>query len=210
MTATLKLVPIGDLSTFDVRTVPRTDALDILVRWNDWGPDPRHPASTQDIDIFLARMKPNGSGLEVIAKSVAEQAGSGPPLESIHIEGKGVKGQHFLLLMKNARVSRSLDVHVFAIHTQPAHLDPETPVGSVSSPASASYAIGVGAWDVTTNAMADYSSQGPTDDNRLKPEVAAPAGLPSAAYGAGFDGTSASCPHVAGFAALIKQLNPAL
>ena len=60
--------------------------------------------------------------------------------------------------------------------------------------------------------MESFSSQGPTDDGRLKPEVTAPDNTPSAAYNRGdrrFPGTSAACPHVSGFAALLKQMYPA-
>jgi subtilisin family serine protease len=59
-----------------------------------------------------------------------------------------------------------------------------------------------------------FSSQGPTDDQRNKPELVAPDGVRSAAFElvdghAVFQGTSAAAPHAAGFAALLKQLNPA-
>src|SRR5262249_377904 len=142
--------------------------------------NPRRPTSTQDIDAYLLG-KNAAQQLELMAKSDDEQAGNGPPLETIHFERKGIKGQHFLLLLKNAKVNRSLDVHVFVSHTTPAQMVPENPAGSVSSPASASYSVGVGAWDVDTNDLAEYSSQGPTDDNRLKPEVTGPAGIASSA-----------------------------
>jgi len=60
-----------------------------------------------------------------------------------------------------------------------------------------------------------YSSRGPTIDGRPKPDLVAPADVSSATYGSfktcggsGFAGTSAAAPHVAGAAALAKQLNP--
>jgi hypothetical protein len=71
----------------------------------------------------------------------------------------------------------------------------------------------VGAVDVQTSRLAAYSSRGPTDDGRLKPEVTAPANTMSFAYsamGGRFQGTSASCPHVAAFAALLREANPKL
>jgi len=51
-----------------------------------------------------------------------------------------------------------------------------------------------------------YSSEGPTRDSRLAPEIAAPASTSNSVYGT-FSGTSASSPHVAGAAVLILQAN---
>ena len=61
-----------------------------------------------------------------------------------------------------------------------------------------------------------YSSQGPTIDGRVKPDVAAFDSNSSAIYGpftpggcgaSGFTGTSAAAPHVAGIAAILQQQN---
>jgi hypothetical protein len=182
------------------------DQFTVIVRWNDWGSDSRRPRSTQDIDAFIVAIGNDGKP-ELIAKSTDDQNGSGPPLERVRISTKGTGGRAYGLLLKNARTTRPLDVHVFVEGGRIAEPQPD---GSISSPASASYAVAVGAWDAKTSAMARYSSRGPTDDNRLKPEIAAPAGLQSLTYGDVFDGTSAACPHVSGFAALIKTTNPPL
>ena len=52
------------------------------------------------------------------------------------------------------------------------------------------------------NSIASYSSQGPTNDGRVKPDVSSYAGFDSAIYGS-FSGTSAASPTAAGFAALL-------
>jgi len=52
------------------------------------------------------------------------------------------------------------------------------------------------------NSIASYSSQGPTNDGRVKPDVSSYAGFDSTVFGT-FSGTSAAAPTAAGFAALL-------
>ena len=51
--------------------------------------------------------------------------------------------------------------------------------------------------------IAPYSSQGPTNDGNLAPDVAAPSGFFNSVYSGSFSGTSASAPVIAGAAALL-------
>ncbi len=55
-----------------------------------------------------------------------------------------------------------------------------------------------------------YSSEGPTRDGRTVPEIAAPSAVLSSTYSPYFAGTSASSPHLAGGAALLRQAYPGL
>lgn len=65
--------------------------------------------------------------------------------------------------------------------------------------------VSVGAVDPPAgNVIAFYSSQGPTFDGRVKPDISAPAGFASVAYGGPFQGTSAATPVAAGVAALLQ------
>jgi serine protease AprX len=90
--------------------------------------------------------------------------------------------------------------------------------GSVRSPARAHKALGVGAIEVTTQALEDLSGRGPASDNRTKPDLTAPARLYTATnandtgYTWAYDGTSCAAPNATGAAALVRnfvaQYNP--
>jgi hypothetical protein len=84
-------------------------------------------------------------------------------------------------------------------------LGDEATVGSsVPTPGDARGSFTVGARDWQGDAAADYSSQGPTEDGRLKPDAVAPAST-AVWPGIAMVGTSASAPHAAGAAALLMQ-----
>src|SRR5262249_40602792 len=87
--------------------------------------------------------------------------------------------------------------------------------GSIVDPASSSSALAVGALCWQSRQLEFYSSQGPTIDGRMKPDIVGHDSVSGATYGSfsscpsAFAGTSAASPEVAGAAALVKQAYPA-
>ncbi|MBN2797981.1 MAG: TonB-dependent receptor [Deltaproteobacteria bacterium] len=77
---------------------------------------------------------------------------------------------------------------------------------SLGLPADASGAVTVGAVPSWDNHIAIYSSRGPTNDGRLKPDVVGFTQVSTSTAGElAFGGTSASSPHTAGLAALLLE-----
>ncbi len=79
---------------------------------------------------------------------------------------------------------------------------------SVGVPADGAAVFTVGATSRTADVLESYSSQGPTMDGRIKPDISAPTNEIVPGYEFGFNGTSGATPVVAGAAALVKQAFP--
>ena len=188
---------------------PVADGINLLITWDDWGPNPDLPSATQDLDAYLFDYDPRGEGPvpQPLAVSANRQQGRGHPVEVLREQVR--RGRTYLLALRAYNVSRPVKVHVFSSSLtdarQPARLEPLVPDGSIAIPATSAMALAVGAVDVRSERLEAFSSNGPTDDGRTKPDVSAPNRTQSAAYNDRFRGTSAACPHVSGFAALVKQ-----
>jgi hypothetical protein len=79
--------------------------------------------------------------------------------------------------------------------------DAQVTSSSVPTPGDARGSLSVGAYDVMTLEPEPYSSEGPTDDGRPKPDLAAPTNV--AISGGSCGGTSCAAPHAGGAAALL-------
>lgn len=171
----------------------------IILKWDRW------PTTNQDFDLYLVRL----SDFQIVAASEFSQTGSEPPVELICFEG--ISGSYGISIVRYSASSTPR----FDLYEGNLPFEYKTPSGSVGEPASSPHVLGVGAVCWQQDVLETYSSQGPTIDGRIKPDITAPDSVSSGTYGSfsqcgasGFPGTSASAPHVAGAAALIAQQNP--
>lgn len=171
-------------------------SIELYLTWDDW------PRTSQDFDLFL--YDPQG---RLVASSQNYQTGSQEPTEQIEYVAWAPGTYRARVLAR--RVSRTnIRLKIFNLSQQA--IDPNVPEGSILTPADARGALAVGAISVRswkTGPQEPFSSQGPTSDGRVKPDIAGPDGVSSFAL-TYFSGTSASAPHVAGAAALLLSQHP--
>ncbi len=199
-------IDIGPVSPY-LLLRPRTGTLSVLVTWDDWGPNPQLPESFQDVDAYLFRYEEVRAGRPtLVAKSINPQNGRAFPIEKIG-PIKVNAGETFVLGLQAKHITRAVRIHVYSLSS--AEMEPRSPAGSVIAPATSASALAVGAVNLESEELEPFSSRGPTDDGRVKPDLTAPGMTYSeAAWGGRFEGTSAACPRVAGFAALLRQIDP--
>ena len=162
--------------------------------WNDpWG------ASSNDYDLLLI-----DSNSQIVARSNSSQTGAGYPYEGFSYTAN-YTDTYSIGIFKNAGAA----VKQLQLYSS-RDLQYQTAAGSILVPGDSADAMTVGAvfWNTPTT-LETFSSQGPTTDGRIKPDLVAPDGVSTATYGtSAFYGTSASSPCAAAVAALVKQLYP--
>lgn len=167
-----------------------------LLTWDGW------PSTDQDYGFYLFWQGIDG-GLQLMGFSDSAQTGVQPPGEFIVSFGPP-RGHYFLAIKRQGGDKPGR----FNLYSLAQNLPDNMPEGSVVSPATARSAIAVGATNGFDQVQA-YSSQGPTGDGRMKPDLVAPDAVTTATYGyQGFPGTSASAPHAAGVAAVLLSAYP--
>jgi serine protease AprX len=125
----------------------------------------------------------------------------GADVESLSIGGPGGDGTSAIAQECNWAVNQGVVVTVAAGNSGSACCTIETP-------GDATNVITVGASD-KSDALASFSSRGPTTDDRVKPDIVAPgvsiyaASAGTSCSDVGMSGTSMATPHMAGVAALM-------
>jgi pSer/pThr/pTyr-binding forkhead associated (FHA) protein len=167
----------------------------VALNWDDW------QQATEDYDLFIY-----GAQGDLLASSEDAQSGLAGQEASELIVGSDISEGIYYVAVKAISTTRAGTLDLYTLGAIP-----EFPVAehSLGSPADARGSLAVGATESRDGTLAVYSSQGPSNDGRLKPELSAPAGVSSATYAPEvFEGTSASTPHVAGAAALAWSAFP--
>ena len=175
------------------------DKVTAVLTWNEW------PLTSHDYDLVLFKFRTDGTPEEVARADTKQRQQE--PFEGLEYEIRD-SGTYGLAIWR----APGAKVTDFKLLSTTHNLDgPVSPSGSLSIPGDARGSLTVGAlhhWEWTTGPIAVYSSQGPTVDGRIKPDLVAPAGVSTISYDGPYKGTSAATPHVAGAAALLKSSDP--
>ncbi len=216
--------------TSDVIRLPTGATVVIFLVWND-----PFGASSNDYDLFLIQ---NSTGL-VVARSIDPQSGTQDPVEALIFTNNTGVDDFFLIIIQNSAnraAVRTLDMFLFqpecaskgplALALTGENHNYNTVRSSVPAQADAGgspvsvISVGAANW-MTTDTIENFSSNGPTNDGRLKPDVIAVDGVsitgaggfgnsPPRTFPQTFFGTSAASPHAAGVGALVLQSSPCL
>ena len=160
----------------------------VALTWNEW------PRAVSDLDLYL--LDAEGA---VVVSSQSEQSGYAPPTEFISYFAE--RGR-YTVRVHARQASGPVAVRILSLNHG---LQPYVPRSSILAPGDARETFTVGAMGLknwVTGPQQPYSSQGPTTDGRLKPDLTALDGVTNFVFPT-FYGTSAAAPHVAGAAALL-------
>ncbi len=166
----------------------------IFLNWNQYG------SSVTDLDLRVYR-----NGTTLVASSLGVQNGPQEPSEVVAFN-YSAGSVYTIRVNRYSGPTAGLDITLFSFYND---LEYAVAAASLMDPANAPGAFSVGAIDYHIYAGANpdtepYSSEGPTTDGRLKPDIVAPDATTSYTYGpSGATGTSFSSPTVAGAAALL-------
>ncbi len=176
----------------------------IFLKWDD-----QFGTSCNDYDLYVldsATPIPN-----VVASSTDPQdyCTSGQPtypVEALAYEVPALGSYHVVVHRYDADGTATF--HLYSINHDCPPLQYCSKAGSIMEPGDNPNVLTVGAvrWS-SPGTIEFFSSRGPTDDGRMKPEIVAPDGVSNVSWGA-FYGTSASAPHATGAAALVEAWQP--
>ncbi len=160
-------------------------------------------AEVTDLDLVVERRATSGEWAEVAASRDPQGDGARPAERVTGVPSVG-GGEFRVQVVLTAGPPPSGPVTLFSREVAMDALGDSGP-GSIPTPGDAEGSITVGAVGWTGNSLRAYSSQGPTDDGRLKPDITAPTNtrVLTASGPRSIGGTSNAAPNAAGAIALL-------
>jgi hypothetical protein len=172
------------------------------LRWSDWGT----AADRTNYDVFIYDTIVGGTLTGLLASGTANQQTGAPPIEALHYACTADPPDY--LVVQRTATGAGTTGDVLEYQQNGGGLEHWQNPFSAAIPAADSASAGevsVGAIDPPNGTtIGSYSSWGPTNDNRIKPDLSAASGVQNYTSGT-FSGTSASTPAAAGAAALVLQ-----
>lgn len=141
--------------------------------------------------LSVQRQQPDGSWAEVATSDATRRT------RPVTVDG----GAWRLLVIRTAGGDATVNVFSRTVGFGTAAVAD----GSVATPGDAAGALSVGAVPWQGSEVEKYSSRGPTQDGRAKPDLVGPTYVTANPLFPGTAGTSASTAHVAGVAALVRD-----
>lgn len=174
-------------------TAERRELIGVWLSWNDsWS------RADQDFDLYL--YSPEGTC--AISRNPQEGFEGQEPAELVTMIAP-VSGDYRIQIRRYSAPEENISFQLFSTHNLTNYIVPASSVGAL---ASCSEVITVGAVDAQTLQLENYSSLGPTQDGRMKPELVAPDNITVSSYlPEMFRGSSASAPYAAGILALALE-----
>lgn len=190
----------------------------IYLQWDDqWG------APSNDYNLYLYKEGADGQPAGTpVASSENVQDGSGNPVESLTYYNGGAAGYFDIVVEKASGEPRTLEMFLnwgaaLPLPGTSSYHNFNTAASSVPGEGDAGGGVisvgAIAASDPGNDTIETFSSRGPTNDGRTKPDIA---GIDqvrvsgAGGFGKTFGGTSAAAPHVAGVAALLLECRPDL